>query len=342
MLPDSRTTILLVAAVVIVAALGASRPDVFLSTANISSMLLQSSVIGMLSLAVAVTMITGGIDLSINAMANLTSIAMAMFLGSTFAAGGGAEITAAAVAIGLTVCLLCGLFNGLLIAVLGYSPILATLGTMTLFTGIGTVLTGGNTLFGVDALAAMGRGEFLWLPVPAWMFLLCAAALSLLLQTRRFGFFVYLYGANDVAARFSGIEEGKLLLGVYALSGLLAGGAGLINLGVTNSANVDFGTSYVLLAILISVLGGIAPSGGGGRIVGVVLAVLILQFLSTGLNLLFQSSGSNFLKEFAWGATLLVVLALGRVRNRRLFDLVGMRAAARGAPISPVAGDRQS
>jgi simple sugar transport system permease protein len=65
-------------------------------------------------------------------------------------------------------------------------------------------------------------------------------------------------------------------------------------------------------------LGGISPSGGAGRIIGVVLAVLILQFLSTGLNLVFQSGGSNFLKEFAWGATLLVVLAIGGRRYSRL------------------------
>jgi simple sugar transport system permease protein len=329
MIIDSRTAILLVVAIVILAALGFARPDVFLSAGNVESMLLQSSVIGMLSLAVAVTMITGGIDLSINATANLTSIVTAMFLSSAFAADGGGAMTAAAIFVGLSVGVLCGLFNGVLIALLGYSPILATLGTMTLFAGVGTVLTGGSTLFGVDALAAAGRGQILGLPTPAWIFLISAALLSLLLQARRFGFFVYLFGANDVAARFSGINEGKLLLGVYALSGLLAGVAGLINLSVTNSANVDFGSSYVLLAILISVLGGIDPLGGGGRILGVVLAVLILQFLSTGLNLVFQSSGSNFLKEFAWGATLLVVLALGRVRYRWLSAMLRTHKATR-------------
>lgn len=342
MLADSRTAILLIATVLIVAALGAARPEIFLSAANIDSMLLQSSVIGMLSLGVAVTMITGGIDLSINATANLSSIVMAMFLSASFVADGGWAMALAAIVIGLLVGLLCGLFNGFLIAILGYSPILATLGTMTLFTGIGTVLTGGSTLFGVDALTAIGRGQLLGLPAPAWIFLACAVLLSLLLQARRFGFLVYLYGANDVAARFSGIHEGKLLLGVYALSGLLAGGAGVINLGVTNSANVDFGSSYVLLAILISVLGGIAPSGGSGRILGVVLAVLILQFLSTGLNLLFQSSGSNFLKEFAWGATLLVVLALGRFQYRRLLGLVSSRNMKAPASISSATGGGQS
>jgi simple sugar transport system permease protein len=222
------------------------------------------------------------------------------------------------------------LFNGFLIAVLGYSPILATLGTMTLFTGIGTVLTGGNTLFGISAFAGIGRGSFLGVPLPAIIFLLAALVLSLVLEARRFGFFVYLFGANPAAASFSGINTRRLVLRVYVISGVLSAIAGLINLGVTNSANVDFGTSYVLLAILIVVLGGISPAGGAGRMVGVVLAVLILQFLSTGLNLMFQSSGSNFLKEFAWGATLLVVLAIGQGRASRFG-----RAMPRKQPAPP-------
>ena len=318
---DSRLVTLLLAAILIVGTLGMVRPDTFLSPLNINSMLLQSSVIGLLSLAVAVTMLTGGIDLSINATANVTSIVVATLLSKTVPAEGGnatLAITALALVVGLLVGFGCGLFNGFLIAILGYSPILATLGTMTLFVGIGTVLTGGNTLFGISAFATVGRGSALGIPLPAIIFLLAALVLALVLEARRFGFYLYLYGANESAARFSGINERRLIFSVYAVSGVLSAVAGLINLGVTNSANVDYGASYVLLAILISVLGGISPSGGAGRIIGVVLAVLILQFLSTGLNLVFQSGGSNFLKEFAWGATLLVVLAIGGRRYSRL------------------------
>ena len=315
---DSRIAILLVAAIAIAGTLGALRPEVFLSALNINSMLLQSSVIGLLALAVAVTLLTGGIDLSINATANLTAIVVALFLGALAPAdGGGIGFALLAVVVGLAVGLACGLFNGFIIAVLGYSPILATLGTMTLFAGIGTVLTGGNTLFGISAFAAIGRGSVFGIPLPAIIFLAAAIILTLVLEARRFGFFVYLYGANPAATRFSGIDSTRLILKVYGLSGVLSAVAGLLNLGITNSANVDFGTSYVLLAILIAVLGGVSAAGGAGRVLGVVLAVLILQFLSTGLNLMFQSSVSNFLKEFAWGATLLVVLAIGSSRWRR-------------------------
>lgn len=324
---DSRVRILAVAVVVIAGALGAARPDVFLSALNLNSMLLQSSVIGILALAVALTMLTGGIDLSVNAIANLTSIIVAMCLTALVPAGGGGTATVIVLAtlIGLSVGLACGLFNGFLVVILGFSPILATLGTMTLFAGLGTVLTGGNTLFGISTFAVIGRGSLFGVPLPAIAFLAAALVLSLVLEGRRFGVSVYLFGANPSAAVFSGVDPRRLLLGVYGTSGLLAAVAGLINLGVTNSANVDFGSSYVLLAILISVLGGISPNGGAGRIIGVVLAVFVLQLLSTGLNLLFQSSGSNFLKEFAWGSTLLLVLAIGRIRWRP-------RLPGRGAP----------
>lgn len=312
---DPRLVVLVLAFVLIAGTLGWLRPEVFLSVGNIQSMLLQSSLIGILSLAVALTMLTGGIDLSINATANLTSIIVASLIAAIMPAGGASHASPVIAGLGILVGLLvgagCGLINGVLVAVLGYSPILATLGTMTLFVGAGTVVTGGNTIFGISAFQSIGRGTFLGVPLPAIVFLLAALVLSLVLEARRFGFNVYLFGANEQAARFCGIDARRLIAGVYVISGVLSAVAGLIDLGVTNSANVDFGSSYVLLAILISVMGGISPSGGAGRIVGVVLAVFILQFLSTGLNLIYQSSGSNFLKEFAWGATLLAMLAAG-------------------------------
>lgn len=328
---DTHVIVLVVAAVLVFSALGMARPDIFLSAQNLQSMLLQTSVIGLLSLAVGLTLLTGGIDLSVNAVANLASIAAASFL----TAAAGAELgwppetlAVGALLMGLAVGVLCGLFNGALIAVLGYPPILATLGTMTLFVGVGTVITGGSTLFGVSSLAAIGRGVFLGVPVPAIVLVLIAVTLGFVLHGRRFGFNLYLYGANPVAARYSGINTRRLLLAVYAISGGLAGLAGIVNLGVTNSANVDFGSSYILLAILASVLGGISPMGGVGKIAGVVFAVIILQLLSTGLNLVLQASGSNFLKDFAWGLTLILVLAVGRVRFGSLRNIFAQQAGA--------------
>jgi simple sugar transport system permease protein len=209
---DTHVVVLLVLMVVVGAWLGIVRPEIFLSEANFQSMLLQSSVIGLLSLAVAVTLLTGGIDLSINAASNLAAILTAIFLSAL--ANGSAGFppviaTPIALAIGICVGILCGLLNGLLIAILGYSPILATLGTMTLFTGIGTVITGGRTLFGVSAFSMIGRGTVSGVPLPALIFLAAGIVLAFVLHGRRFGFNVYLYGANEAAARFSGIKTRK-------------------------------------------------------------------------------------------------------------------------------------
>ncbi|WP_354059038.1 ABC transporter permease [Devosia sp. 2618] len=322
---NTHVVVLFVVAILIMAGLGVARPDIFLSVQNLQSMLLQTSVIGLLALAVALTLLTGGIDLSVNATANLGSIVTANIMAGMVAGQLGLPpelVALVGVAVGVGVGMLCGLLNGMLVAVLGYSPILATLGTMTLFTGIGTVITGGSTLFGISTFATIGRGTLFGLPIPALIFLVAAIALAFMMHGRRIGFNIYLYGANPVAARYSGINTRRLLLAVYALSGALAGLAGMINLGVTNSANVDFGSSYVLMAILVAVLGGISPLGGVGKIVGVIFSVLILQLLSTGLNLVFQSSGSNFLKDFAWGVTLIAVLAFGALKSSHFTNLL--------------------
>lgn len=309
---EGRTLGLLALCVAAFVAFGALRPGVFVSPANIESMLLQCSIFGVLSLAVALTMMTGGIDLSVNATANLAAIAASLAMTSLAGRLDGPFVLFLAVLVAFAVGAACGLVNGLLVAVLGCPPILVTLGSMTLFAGIGTVLTKAETVFGFQLLADFGRASLLGIPLPALCFLAAAAALSVILTRTAFGRHVYLYGASAGAARFSGIHVRRLLTKTYIASGLLAALAGLLSLSITNSANVDFGASYVLLAVLVVVLGGVNPMGGAGGIAGVVAAVFLLQVLSTGLNLVYQSSGSNFLKEFAWGLSLLLVLAVSR------------------------------
>ncbi len=290
------------------------KSDIFLSVANLESMLLQSSIIGILSLAVALTMLTGGIDLSVNATANLGAICASFILTNLAPQYGDVWAIILAVICILTVGFLCGLLNGSLIAIIGCPPILVTLGTMMFFTGIGTIITKGNTVFGIEALSQFGHKTILAVPFPALMFLLLAFLLMFMLSKFEFGRYIYLYGTNPKVSKFSGIQIEKVLIKTYVISGLLAASAGLASLAISNSANINFGNSYVLLAVLIAVLGGIAPEGGKGKLMGVIIAVFLLQLLSTGLNIVYQSSESNFLKEFAWGLSLLLVLAVGRIK----------------------------
>ncbi len=134
-------------------------------------------------------------------------------------------------------------------------------------------------------------------------------------------------GTNLKAAVFAGIETRKALFKSYLLTGLLSGIAGVVMISRTNSAKADYGESYVLQAVLVSVLGGVNPAGGFGTVLGVTIAVLSLQFLSSGFNML---RFSNFAKEFTWGMFLLAIMTLNYVQNRRKPRRRAARVADRG------------
>jgi simple sugar transport system permease protein len=121
-------------------------------------------------------------------------------------------------------------------------------------------------------------------------------------------------GTNPLATRFAGINDVAVTIRTYLISGMFAAAAGLVIMSRANSAKADYGSSYLLLSILICVLGGINPYGGFGRVAGLVLAVLSLQFLSSGLNML---QVSNFAKELIWGGLLLVVMVANGIQFRR-------------------------
>ncbi len=297
-------------------------PTKFPTLQNFRSMGFQLSEIGILGIAIAITMITGGIDLSLNAVANLTGIIASLILtriaGADVANPQTGTAVALAIVIGLGVGTLCGLINGFLVAYIGIPAILATLGTMTLFTGFAFVITKGTGFFGIPAFQFIGNGEFYGIPVPLIIFLGVAIIMSVVMNNSAFGLRMYLLGSNPKASRFSGINNKVVLLRTYALSGFLASLAGLVILGRTNSANPDYGASYVLQALLIAVLGGVDVNGGFGKISGLVLAVISLQFLSTGLNmLLFRYSGANFFKMFSWGLLIIVFMIVNYLSYQR-------------------------
>jgi simple sugar transport system permease protein len=189
---------------------------------------------------------------------------------------------------------------------------------MQLFTGIAFVLTRGRAVAGYpDAFQGFGNGTLWRVPVPLVVFLVGAAVVQILLSRTSLGMRLQLLGTNPVAAVYSGLRVRRLLLKTYVLTGLLAGIAGLIVISRTNSAKADYGSSYLLQAVLVAILAGVNPRGGFGTVWGILLAVLALQFLSSGLNMLrFQPMigdyVNNFTKEFTWGALLLLVMVISR------------------------------
>jgi simple sugar transport system permease protein len=301
------------------AGMSAAQPELFFSRANFSSMAFQFPEFALLGLGVMVSMLTGGIDLSVIGLANLSSM-LAVIVMRRLAPDAQASGAAPAIAVGIAALLAAGavggLLNGLAIAAIGIPPILATLGTGLIFTGIAVVLSGGAAVLGFpNAISVIGNGAVLGVPAPVLIFAGLAAAVAFVLNRTRFGLRVYLLGTNPLAARFAGIDNFRVTVGAYLISGLLAAVAGLIIAVRANSAKADYGTSYLLLSILISVLGGINPYGGFGKVSGLVLAVLSLQFLSSGLNML---QVSNFAVDMTWGALLLIVMVINTGGLRRL------------------------
>ncbi len=306
---------LAVIAVIVFALMAALAPDKFLSAQNMSSMAFQFPEFAILALAMTVTMLTGGIDLSVVGISNLSAIIAATILTGTTDGGAGIVMVAYAAAVGVGV--VAGLFNGVLVANLGLPPILATLGSGLIFTGIAIALTGGSAMMGFPAATAwIGNSTVLGIPTPLILFILLAVLISLLLTRTAFGVKLRMYGANPLAARFAAINIDAVLIRVYMLSGALASVAGMVVMSRANSAKADYGSSYLLLAVLIAVLGGVNPYGGYGRVIGVVLAVLTMQFLSSGLNMV---GVSNFARELIWGSLLIFVMVVNtwRAKGRR-------------------------
>lgn len=154
----------------------------------------------------------------------------------------------------------------------------------------------------------------LGIPVPVLIFAVSALAVSVVLNRTALGVKWYMLGTNVTAARFSGIKVETLQMQSYIVAGGLAALAGLLILAQTNSAKADYGVSYTLQSILIAVMGGVNPYGGFGKVTGVVLAIMILQFLSSGFNIL---GFNSFLKDFIWGASLLVVMMVNYLSHER-------------------------
>ena len=290
----------------------------FMNLGNLQSMAYQMPELGILSLAMMITMLTAGINLSIIATANLAGIVMALILTneSMLASLGDVGTMMVAIIAGLIVAGLVGILNGFLISRLDMSPILATLGTSILLGGVSIVLTQGYVISGFSpVMLSVGSGRVLGVPVPLIIFLAAAGVMGLILNNTPLGTRIYLIGSNPVATFFSGVNNRSVLMRTYIISGILSGVAAVVMISRFNSAKADYGESYLLLTVLASVLGGVSAAGGFGRVSGLVLSLVILQMISSGLNLM---GVSNFLTLALWGVVLIVVMVIKYVIENKV------------------------
>lgn len=310
---NGRLILLLVA---LLAVFGLLLGERLFSGASLRSMAYQLPELGILSLAMMVPLLSGGLDLSIITTANLVALTIAFLFQALVPvdpglAWAGAQI--AAILAGIALALAIGAINGFIIAYLEVSPILTTLGSMTLIKGVSIGLTHGDVLSSFPApIVFVGNGTILHIPVVVLIFVVVAAAMALILNKTAFGEILHMLGSNEAATRYSGIDTRRVLVRVYMTSSLLAAVAGVVMMARFNSANAAYGESYLLVTILAAVLGGVSPSGGFGKVVGLVFALVILQLISTAFNLM---NFSQFLTLAIWGGTLIIVAAVARLRE---------------------------
>ncbi|QVQ53848.1 ABC transporter permease [Spiractinospora alimapuensis] len=288
-------------------------PNTYPTFRNIASMANQMAPIGILALCVGLTFLVGGIDLSIVAVANGAAIGLALTVTALEPSLGAGPATVVGLLVAVTVGAIAGTVNGLLVSYLKVHPIPITLGTMGIFTGIATGITGGSTVYGTGTLNALGRGTVAGIPISFLFFAAIVVILSVVTTRTRFGFRVYSVGASEKVARFARMNVARVQVGTYVLSGILASLAGILMFGGTNSANVSFGSSFLIQAILVAVVTGIDTFGGRGRIALVVLSVAAMQQIQTGINMALGTwGGANFAAEFGWGVLLIAVLGISQ------------------------------
>ena len=309
---DKNTSLLFVLVILIFAVMAVLQPSAFLGLANIQGMCIQFPEFGIMALGMMLAMIAGGIDLSLVGIANFASIVGATIMVKMGGTNGSIVLgIIAAIIIGL----LCGTFNGFMIGYLQIPPMLVTLCGLQLYTGLGLAITKGPALTGLpESFSAIANGVIGIVPIATIIFLICALVVAFMLRSTVYGQQVCFMGTNNTASRYSGINNLKITIMTYGTSGILGGIAGVIMASHYNSAKSEYGSSYTLLTLLIVVLGGTNPDGGKGSVLGVSLAVLVLQLVSSAFNIMRINS---FLKTFVWGLILLVIIVFTKVTENK-------------------------
>ena len=252
----------------------------FFSKANLLSVLRQASTNTILSLAMAMVLIIGCIDLSISSVLALSGALCVMMINVGMP-------TYLALLITLAFGAFCGLLNGLLVAYTEIPPFIITLATQQCFRGTVYLLTDGRTIMCYEpSFTNIGTGSILGLPIPVWIVIIVLAFVAILLGQSKFGRRMYAIGGNKSAAIYSGIKVQRISVVVYLLTGILAALAGVVLSSRTYSCQPTAGDGYECDAIAAAVLGGVSFNGGIGTAGGVLIGALVIAFLNNGLNML--------------------------------------------------------
>ena len=280
----------------------------FLNAWNLSDATFNFTEKAMIAFAMALLIIAGEIDLSVAAIIALASTAM----GAAAQTGLG---TPGLVAIGIGTGLVCGAFNGVLVAGLKLPSIVVTIGTMSLFRSISYIVLGDQAYGKYPAdFAWFGQGYVAWVfSFEFVLFLVMAVVFSVLLHRTNFGRQVYVIGNNPLAARFSGIPVDRVKFILFLLTGVMSGIAAVCLTSRLGSTRPSIAQGWELEVVTMVVLGGVSILGGAGTIAGVVIAAFVMGLVTFGLGLL---NVPGIVMSIFIGLLLIVTIALPIVARR--------------------------
>ena len=294
---------LVILIVFIIIAFSIITKGLFISSSNISNILIQSALTGIVGVGMTFVLLTGGIDLSVSGNVVMTSLFLASFMKQ-----GVGWIPSLLLA--LLISTLVGFINGLAISKIKMVPFVTTLAMSNITMGLGEIYSNGQTIYGLDARhEVFGQGHLLGIPVPIIMWAIVALIAYYILTYTSFGREVYAVGSNQKAAWMAGISTNVIILITYAIGGLTCGFGAILVTSQLMSASSTVAASLTLDAIAACVIGGVGSVGG------TILGAIAMALINNGLNLV---GASPFMQDVAKGVIIFIVVAVDAIqRNRR-------------------------
>lgn len=282
---------------------------IFISKNNLVNVASQISINAMISFGMSLAITTGGIDLSVGAQIALVSCLLGQLIQVR-----GMSIFASLI-IAVLVSTMWGFINGYLISKFKMFPFVVTLSTQLIIRGLSQVVSGGQAVpITDDGFKSIYSSTIGSVPFPIVVMIIVAVLMYILIHWTKFGRYVLAVGDNEHATIASGVSSVKIKTLVYALSGLLAGIAGILLTAKTASAQANFGIGYETDAVAASVLGGTSFTGGITTVPGVMMGIFIIGFIYNGMNLIGIGS---FYQLITKGTIIIVAVLLDMRMNKR-------------------------
>ncbi len=294
---------------VLALALSANLSDRFFTVDNLLNQGRMLTEVGIIAIAMTFVIITGGIDLSVGSILGLSAITLGVVWKTL-----GVPLPLAMV-IAVLAGAVCGAVNGVIIIKSRMPPMIATLGTLALYRGLAEGISQARSVRGYpEWFYVLGQGEFFGVPTQLWVFGLLVVVAAIILGYMTFGRVTYAVGANETAARFSGMNVDRAKLLIYTASGAMAALAAVIFVSRVSTTRSDMGMGIEMDAISAVVLGGTSIFGGRGTMIGTLLGILLIQTMKNGLTLAGVKGDGTII---VIGSILILTILISNLVNRK-------------------------